>query len=723
VKRPKNIKPIINFCLIIFFAHPLICMDPHLPSATQAEKESARVAESLFIFLTKKDNPHQEFMVSLETAKRCSRINKMFENIDPGSAIHQLPLEDTCRTDGFEFVCYLQNIHALNLLPESEKTSEESTALNKMIAQQIKTLRSPQLVDLFMLVSRLDMIDKKGNHHHLTKEVTKRILSNPLQVQQPPYSLDQQPLLSALIEKINEKIDLKKKYTQPYADTLTQGQELDRTVSIGTAIWYNITNGLTAPLRIFSSHPWVTKTVLRPYYFNTKTGTIVTGFVQQGENDRLITLLITNKNTGENRTISLDKMHIKTIKNIEANTTESLFICRTGDKAFIIDTENEKSPIIDHDFVDCVFSHKDDELYCIKKQEFGVFNIHDNTFCGIDEFKIGNYTALKINKNKTNLALCYWGTTVAVWKNCNNPQLTTNSVKTVFKNFYIGNICLHPTEDLLYVQYIENDLTTAIKTAAINITTEEITHLELTRQIDYNDSPSFDDEPYKRFTQMDYVLQFLPDYDDILLCSSPGEDDYFINTPTNYFWSKKKNKNNDPTWKSRPEIENRAYQRIAFTTNLCCSLEQTIEGSMFINFLSLATGSHIDLSIKKIILAPLIDFTITQSIQTINNVSLFLDSIGAPASDPDAVPTEPTKKPEKREKMAKIVKIVSEDRENEWLRRIFAVMLTAGSIGMKIFMHVHKNNTEAPASTKQLFLSIVAFPLLSFCIFRIFAQY
>src|SRR5947207_8651354 len=123
-----------------------------------------------------------------------------------------------------------------------------------------------------------------------------------------------------------------------------------------------------------------------------------TGFVQKlNPQDKIITLLITNKKTSKNISVSLALNNISTIKNIEANAAESLFICRTTDnKAIIINTLDKENMVIDQEFIDCVFSDNDHELYVIKNREFGIWNVQDNTFKLINQLTVKTYTDIKI---------------------------------------------------------------------------------------------------------------------------------------------------------------------------------------------------------------------------------------------------------------------------------------------------------------------------------------
>ena len=562
----------------------------------------------LFTFTTEK--PSEQFIISLEVAQQCAPIKNMFDDTKESNLTGEWQLHNNS-TQVFEFVYYLQNIHRKNALPNLEDTKEENTEkklLDTILREQTKTLPSTQLVNLFTIVDDLNIIDK-NDHCYITDEVADRIINNPAQAD-IFYTLNNRSLFRNVVQNINKRINLEKKYIEPYANIAVEQHDLERTVPLLTTAWYNISNALTMPLRFFISRPWTTKTVMRPYYLNNETGTIITAFVQKfNPQDRIIRLLITNKNTRTNISVSLDLNNISTIKNIEANAAESLFICRTNDnKAIIINTLNKENTIIDQDFIDCVFSNNDHELYVIKNNEFGIWNTQDNTFKLINHLTSKTYTDIKINKQRTIAALCCDKMETWIWK-CEETPFKEN-VKKIFQSEFLCNICLHPSEDILYIQYYDFK-DSVIRTLSVNITTKKITPLDL----------CIPETAEEAVVKNKHSFRFLSGTDDILFAGTPHGKDYFINTKNNHIWTQKKNKNNERIFGIRETNTDNDYERITLSTDGTQSIEQTIKAYPLIDFISILTANDnnpANLSFRKILATTLIDKATIQSIKAIN---------------------------------------------------------------------------------------------------------
>lgn len=574
---------------------------------------------SEFFMLIPENQVDQPYLIPFEHTQQC-------QNIKTGADYKSLPhckIEAVSGKDVLNFVYYLQNIYNVNQLAK-DNTKEQQPFQNR-ITKQMKSLKTPELLSLFSIVDVMNVIDRSKNSA-IVDEVASRVLANLDRINTFD-SLNGRALFREVIQKIGKDLNVEKNYIEPYARTLRQRQELDRTVSIFTAIWYNTTNVIAAPVRWFSSASWAIYTIMKPYYLNNKSGTMITGFVQKlDKEDKIIKLLITNKKTKQDITISLADKNINIIKQIEANKDESVFICRSGTKAIIINTLNKENPVIDHSFTDCAFSDKSNQLYFITPTTLGIWDLENNTQSVIEMSKEDKcYLNINSNKDGTKFIIRYGDQQErdqandeyidAIWSFKKSTCSTSPfEKKKVFEDTCIENICLHPTEDICYAQY-HND--SVIHTVCININTHEIT-------------------PLAKTIPLAEIFQFIED-SDILFIGTPKiilyqwQNDYFVNTKNGNTWSKEKNKCNEMRLlDAAEEAAIACYERIAVTADGMYAIEQKFEGTLGLDICSIICCiglSPVNVNFIKTAANPLIDSTIKEIIANLNADSMSLKTI------------------------------------------------------------------------------------------------
>lgn len=629
---------------IVLLAHTfLACMQP----------------SQQFFMLIPKNQPDQPCGIPFEHAKQCQPIADLLSYFSDETTPVSLPdqiMENVSGKDIVNFVFYLEDIYNINQLSKDDLKKQQP--FRNSITQQMENLTTPQLLNLFTIVDHMDVIDRNENNA-IVDAVASRIIANLDQagfISSVFGCLKGRGLSCKVVQKINKDLNFEKNYIEPYAKTLVDRQELDRTVPILTAMWHNVTNALTAPARWFSSAPWATKTIMKPYYLDTTTGTMITGFVQKlDKEDKIISLLITNKKKNQNITISLADKNITTIKQIEANKDESVFICRTREKVIVINTLNKENPVIDNNCRDCAFSNKSNELYFITPHNLGIVYLDNGKHYAIIEELAEDkcYVNIKSNKEGTKFIVHYHAK-----KEIDQDNNETNSDESelsdeseyideicrfkrspdnpleffsrkIFKADRIENICLHPTEDIFCVQYYQSQpfsIDKPLLTACIDINAKEI-------KVSHKTLPSGE------------IFQFIPDTD-ILFIGTPGpkrlksffsyspwQHDHFVNTKNGNTWSKEKNKTNQNHLRllnTENAEASASYQRIALTADGMHAIEQRAEGKIMLDVCSLilsAGKDPVSLNIDKIAAATLINETIKKTIAELNTGYMPLERI------------------------------------------------------------------------------------------------
>jgi hypothetical protein len=312
--------------IAITFTIPIIGMEP------DPLKEQLKAIE--LVLTNSNEKPKTPFgIIPITLAQRCKTIKDMLEDINPDKS-HTCTLTDKRFDSIAHFTAYLKKIDALNAPCSTSKQCELSMVLNEALPAYIKTLTTYDICALFNNVDYFDVIDKNHNNH-LVNEIIDRFIKNPADIAFFAC-LHQKPLFRNVMQKSSLKIDFEKKFTQPLADSLTERHQLPRTVSMLSCLYHNTRNAITAPFRFFG-YPWAKKTIFKPCYFNTTTGTLITSFTQQlGTNNTITRLLITQRDTDKRIDVPVENYNLGSITNIVANKAESVFICSAKNKTIII---------------------------------------------------------------------------------------------------------------------------------------------------------------------------------------------------------------------------------------------------------------------------------------------------------------------------------------------------------------------------------------------------
>lgn len=214
---------------------------------------------------------YQDLTVSLEVAQLCEPIKMCTESLDVYVDFLRQPIP--CGEKRVkEFLHYL-------VLSRDPAVQNSNGFLQK--------LSDKKCIVLAHNVNRLGV----QNASPLIDEMTDRIKKNP-QKAQIFYEFNGTGLHQALMHKLSEKcknsINFEKQIFQPYAEGLTERQQIKRTMSYLSCCYHNTRNAVTGPLRYFGGWQWTAKTITIPQYLNPQTNTIVTSWVKQIEKKILL---------------------------------------------------------------------------------------------------------------------------------------------------------------------------------------------------------------------------------------------------------------------------------------------------------------------------------------------------------------------------------------------------------------------------------------------------
>jgi hypothetical protein len=516
-----------------------------------------------FIFITNENQP-QNITIPRELAMHCNTIKNMLDDV--GS--NEMP-QFTINTDtenALLFISYLKKIDSIH-----NAQSEKLELYNNMLSQYINTLDTTELINLTHNVDCLDVIDKNKNNALITI-LANRISKTPREQINCFESLNNKALFRSVMQKIGKDENLDKKLLQPYSDALTEQQSLPRTEWRLMSLCTKIYNGFS----------WDTILRYKPYYINTQTGTIIKSeeIVDESCNTKTTKQLNIFKKNSSPITIKLN--NVDKIIHISANADESLFVCklatrhdephepifyRESDTCLLINLNNTDGQIQRYNA--CAFTQNNDEAYiAYEKNKFGILNT-----------TTGNITQIGLNNNNKkiyNIVTNNNGSIVAIYthnkvfigrKREKNPLVFVQQEMGFPSNVTITNICLHPTENSLYIQ-------TATHFYVIDLTSfNDI----IDKALPYLHAPSHVGFPSK----------------DILFLGYGTEDDCFFNITTGNCWTKKKQ------WNS--------ISRLALTTDLMNSIEEIKS--------DYGEKHNRRITVKS---APIIDPTIVKTVECLN---------------------------------------------------------------------------------------------------------
>ena len=570
------------------------------------------VPPNYYTFLSDEKSP-SAFVIPGQLAMRCQKIVSMFEDFEDTpytpDTLKEI-VQKSCAADVSRFTSYLQMIDIVN----RSTTEDNPEELNKVLFQHIRRLSTPDLINLFKTVDIMNVVDK-NDHDQLAQVVADKI-KNPKLVKK--YldlfeELNNRGLFRNVVQLVTKNLKFEEDFLQSYANALTGQYSLERTISIPKIFYNNVCNALKAPFRSWG-YQWAKKNSIRPCYLNTQTGTIITGFTEQlKDTNKIVQLLITKKNPQQAITISLKAANIDKLIEVEANKTESSFICRSKGKTVVINISDPENPtVIDEDFIDCVFSDNNDELYVIKKKDFCIFNMKTKTFASPFDFpkNILRFQHIKTNKNSTIIALCskhetYDDDGFAIY-DCISILAKKDGQfsrigPTRLKSFdVVDNMCVHPCQEKIY-----------FNCHSFGKDARSLFCIDLNEKDKKIDLMETDDKTT--------CLQFLTD--NILFVGHATKDNTFFNTKTNRPWSKKKPDNDRIIFfKNKPDD----YTPLMITADGKWLVEEKRENNMLIdlfiacNSQSSDHNSILDFSTKKIAATQLIDDAMITAIEKVS---------------------------------------------------------------------------------------------------------
>lgn len=696
-----------------------------------------------FTFLSDEELP-KRFPVALEIAQQCGSLKLMFEDLQdiPLSPAMQLEekIENAKGKDVERFVDYLTNIHTLNQ-PKISKTDQK--VIKRKFSEITRHLTTSQLINFFGLIDRHLVIDKKNNHY-IAKEITTRITDKPdLLKQFTPLS--GRPLFGEVIKQMSKKINFEEKLIQPYVDAITQERsQLKRTIPLATLLYYNISNALTAPFRFFRPWPWAAKTIMQPCYVNTQTGTIITSVADQLDKTNKITQLIITKKDCDNIIIPITA-DIKEIVEIEANATESIFICRQQRKTFVIDLTNKEKPIVISDnIINGVFSDINNQLYVINTQgKIETLNTLTNSSTLLYETGNDNFYCIAIkkqgpiiavlavdesNRQKTERTLL-----LAKKDTQNNLQfldIRNSKISNKFDtNKYrfrdkiikapITTMCLHPDKNKIYVERKIHNFNPTTKCDQYVLFCIDFTDMQNLIQTIVLATYT---------TEKSHCLQFLPENNDILFLGKSSTDDYFINIQTNNFWRQKKNKGNGIRTLAGYENHENYYKRLALTADGKQSIEQAVENNLLIDLITTTAKSNsssdkpLDLSTIRTTSTSLIDDATLQTINNINNGYIPASVIDIALNKPTTI--DATTMHNMHLGLQKIISTPRKSWGSGWTKNIFYLFATCSAVLMKFKKSINlKAFNLGIIDTEKIFGFASVAALFTFLIDRAVSQY
>ena len=474
--------------------------------------------QQCYTFITN-EIPAQHITIPLELAMQCKSIKTMLKDLGP-TALQESPLEvpiDASTEIVLEFIAYLKKIDRRGKITDNQLS--ELKIQNFILAQHLKTFDTTELIDLALIVDQYDITD----NYHLIKELTSRM--------HPPIKecfnrLNYTALLRSVMQKACKDDQYDTIIIQPYANALNTCCSVPRTESL----IQNFNNN------IYNAFRWHSQILFMPYYINFQTSTIIKTEEYLDYSNAVTktsSLRIFKQN---NSPIIIQFKHIQNITHIEANTDESLFICKCKDfshpceQYYIIDPTNPDKEPPCYDI--CTFTENNEELYAAKDGHFGIFNAKTNTFSPINVGNNCRINHISTNKNKTtiaivaNIPMVANKTTIAIFIGKKNNQNGLTFQQFNIKNFKnidedhwktgITNICLHPRENKIYLETMG---------ACYIIDLDTLCGILLNAAI-----PSMMRDAHE--------IQFISD--DILFLGYETGKDYFLNIRTGNHWTKDK---------------------------------------------------------------------------------------------------------------------------------------------------------------------------------------
>jgi hypothetical protein len=443
---------------------------------------------------------------------------------DLGSTeLQKSPLEapiDASAEIVLDFIAYLKKIDRINKLL---KDSSEKLKLHSFIlSQHLRAFDTTELIDLACIIDQFDIT----NNDHLIEELAQR-MRPPIKEIECFNSFNNKPILRSVMQKLCKDAQLDTIIIQPYANTLNQCSSVPRTESL----IQNFKNNM------YNAFSWHSPILLMPHYINLQTGTIIKSEEHMNSSNMLLSttkLYIYQKN---NPPVIIPFNNIKSITNIEANSDESLFICKCQDitthqsQHYIIDPTNPDKHYTCYDL--CTFTENNEELYAVTNNIFGIFNAKTNKFTPINinlDTK-STISHISTNKNKTKIAIVVNIPIVTdkitidifIGEKIDQNGLTfkqfniksfTNIEKSSWKTG-ITNICLHPHENKIYLE---------------SISLSCIVDLDTLNDTLFQSIPFMIREAHEIFFMSD----------DILFIGYETGKDYFVNIRTGNHWIKDK---------------------------------------------------------------------------------------------------------------------------------------------------------------------------------------
>lgn len=533
-------------------------------------------------FLTN-ENPPKEFNVPLHLARQCKTFQNAFEDIS-SMGEQKCIIPHALTKDVLLFITYLEKIHEINVLPQCQENTLKN--LNTALSKSINTLDTPTLITLAHSIDQFDVT----NNHHFIQTLANRIIQTPIAQRTCFNSLGKTPLFQSVMRKVSEETSLEAKLLQSYLNTLPPTLPQPKIESHISWLYNKILSACSP-----ATH------VTKPYYFNSETGTIITGHTEEMILAKYsVTLCLTILKKGQQPFI-INTKYMPDILHIDANADESLFICRRPINTLcinilrtcIINPRNVKKPILTG-FDICEFTQNGRSLYVVENGMLGILNLENGQFTPIE---LNTPWPIKgIHTNKT-------GTTVVVFTDHKIflgkkhkdgllifKELDTEQIKKIIGDWvHICHVHLHPTENLLY-----------LATQTIHNNPSYIVHLEPLKIIPL---------PEIAFSyRLPHETTFISD--NILLLGGTSKEDCFFNLKTHSFWIKEKKPNSC---------------RLAFTSDYKNSIEET-------------TFSYKSHPYKKIKFVPLFDDTmISASKHFSNKGSVPLSLLNIAQTDPGSI--------------------------------------------------------------------------------------
>jgi len=539
---------------------------------------------------------YQDLTVPLEIAESCDPIKMCMENLDGQVDFLRQPI--CCREKRVkEFLHYL-------VLSKNPVVQESNDFLQK--------LSDKKCIVLARNVNRLGV----QNASPLIDEMTDRIQKNPQKAQQF-YEFNGTGLHQALMRKLSEKcknfINFEKQLFQPYADSLTERQQIRRTMSYLSCSYHNMRNIITGPLRWLGGWQWTAKTITIPQYLNPQTNTIVTSWVKEVGDKTHITHLSIVKNGGE-YTVDVSALNIEKIQRIEANHDESLFICRyriskeKPIRSSLIRVEDGVGEIVPSqcEYISHAFADTCGSFYAVNAE--GKFGVWQPSGCGAERFvechpSDGELCSImKTNKERTHVVVCDLEYNFFVGTKSSDPIAMQWQKISIGDSFRVHNFCFHPTKKEIYVARINYDK----GKWNIQLLCLDLEQKNFTKLFSVNGTQA----------KVISSLNFVPGAEHILFLATDDscDEDYFFNTETDgNFWAKKKDQ--PTTIDSLTKKDKIHYKRIAISSDGRYSIERTLKKSPLIDFINLysksasssSSSDGLQSKIEEITAFPLID--------------------------------------------------------------------------------------------------------------------